>query len=283
MPHKHQLQSDGPDQLSSSCSPAGKQCFFVEKPYKKLIRKNNLLNSKKVAFKTILQRLHRCWKVTSSVGWEDDLGEGQWLELRSTFPSALNERDVFAGPFRCRWNGTRLFASVSLVGGQPMLQQYLRSKVVGWNNALSHTAETNGPWFYTASFTKKSRWVKVQKFRFCVTGSGQLPSNLQIVFFGFHEKVDGFLSLDFAAKMSAVTHHRRGIVAVLHFSPWLLFGLAQAWGAKETDLVMSCLVFILHPFLGPQSFWTIIMSSYLPRHVFFFGSRSPHCRGHTTW
>lgn len=85
MPHKHQLQSDGPDQLSSSCSPAGKQCFFVEKPYKKLIRKNNLLNSKKVAFKTILQRLHRCWKVTSSVGWEDDLGERQWLELRSTF------------------------------------------------------------------------------------------------------------------------------------------------------------------------------------------------------
>lgn len=188
MPHKHQLQSDGPDQLSSSCSPAGKQCFFVEKPYKKLIRKNNLLNSKKVAFKTILQRLQRCWKVTSSVGWEDDLGERQWLELRSTFPSALNERDVFAGPFRCRWNGTRLFASVSLVGGQPMLQQYLRSKVVGWNNALSHTAETNGPWCYTASFTKKSRWVKVQKFRFCVTGSGQLPSNLQIVFFWFSRK-----------------------------------------------------------------------------------------------
>ena len=34
MPHKHQLQSDGPDQLSSSCSPdAGKLCFFAEKPY----------------------------------------------------------------------------------------------------------------------------------------------------------------------------------------------------------------------------------------------------------
>ena len=71
-----------------------------------------------------------------------------------------------------------------------------------------------------------------------MTGSGQLPSNLQIVFFVFTKKSTAFLSLDFAAKMSAVTHHRRGIVAVLHFSPWLLFGLAQASGAKETDLVM---------------------------------------------
>ena len=136
MPHKHQLQSDGPDQLSSSCSPAGKQCFFVEKPYKKLIRKNNLLNSKKVAFKTILQRLQRCWKVTSSVGWEDDVGERQWLSSAAHFPSALNE--------------TRFRRPISIPvkrnsAKRSVLQQYLRSKVVGWNNALSHTAETNGP------------------------------------------------------------------------------------------------------------------------------------------
>ena len=216
-------------------------------------------------------------------GWPG--GKGNDLSSAAHFLSALNEtrenRRAISMPVK-RNSAVRL----CFIGWRPTDAPTIFAEQGGRvKRSPCHTQlKQMGPSVLHCKFHKKiqvSQSAEVQVLRDRIRTIAIKPTNC--FFLVFTKKSTAFLSLDFAAKMSAVTHHRRGIVAVLHFSPWLLFVLAQASGAKETDLVMSCLVFILHPFLGPQSFWTIIMLSYLPRHVFFFGSRSPHCRGHTTW
>ena len=182
MSHKHQLQSDGPDQLSSSCSPAGKQCFFAEKPYKKSIRKNKLLNSKKVAFKPS----YNVYKDGGRLHLRSD-GRMMWGKGNDWAPQHISvcfKWDAFSpahfDPGETELGKALCAPTIFAEQGGRVKQ---RPVTHSWNK-WAHGAN------YTASFTNKSWWVKVkvQKFRFCVTGSGQLPSNLQIAFFLFSRK-----------------------------------------------------------------------------------------------
>ncbi len=117
---------------------------------------------------------------------------GAMTVSRSTFPSAFFKWDAAAGQSDpVKRNSAKHTISLSLRNSASIqsvsleasvLQQYLRSKVVRWNNPV--TVEANGPMVLLCYWWKKTPRgeSKSRKFRFCVTGSGQLPSNLQIVF-----------------------------------------------------------------------------------------------------